>query len=106
MSQTVQGRRVAFLLAPEGIEQIELTEPGKAVEQAGGIPELISVQSGTGQAFRHLDKADTFPVDRVVTEAKVDGADSRSGRKTAPELSGINQRGINQQRGKTPDGPR
>ena len=72
MSQTLQGRRVAFLVAPEGIEQVELTEPWKAVEQAGGTPELISVQSGTVQAFKHLDKADTFPVDRVVTEANVD----------------------------------
>ncbi|MGH4023180.1 MAG: type 1 glutamine amidotransferase domain-containing protein [Pseudonocardiaceae bacterium] len=72
MSQTLQGWRVAFLVAPEGIEQVELTEPWQAVEQAGGTPELISVQSGTVQAFRHLDKADTFPVDRVVTEANVD----------------------------------
>lgn len=72
MSQPLQGRRVAFLVAPEGIEQIELTEPWKAVEQAGGTPELISVRSGTVQAFRHLDKADTFPVDHVVTEANVD----------------------------------
>ena len=72
MSQTLQGRRVAFLVAPEGIEQVELTEPWQAVEQAGATPELISVRPGTVQAFRHLDKADTFPVDRVVTEATVD----------------------------------
>lgn len=72
MSQTLQGQRVAFLVAPEGIEQVELTEPWKAVTEAGGTPELISVQPGTVQAFKHLDKADTFPVDRVVTEANVD----------------------------------
>lgn len=72
MSQTLRGRRVAFLVAPEGIEQVELTEPWKAVEQAGATPELISIQSGTVQAFHHLDRADTFPVDRVVTEANVD----------------------------------
>lgn len=72
MSQTLRGRRVAFLVAPEGIEQVELTEPWKAVEQAGATPELISIQPGTVQAFHHLDRADTFPVDRVVTEANVD----------------------------------
>ncbi len=72
MSQTLQGKRVAFLVAPEGIEQVELTEPWKAVTEAGGTPELVSVRPGTVQAFNHLDKADTFPVDRVVTEANVD----------------------------------
>lgn len=72
MPETLQGQRVAFLVAPEGIEQVELTEPWKAVQEAGGSPELISVQPGTVQAFNHLDKADTFPVDKVVTEANVD----------------------------------
>lgn len=72
MPQTLQGRRVAFLVAPEGIEQVELTEPWKAVQEAGGSPELISIRPGTVQAFNHLDKADTFPVDKVVTEANVD----------------------------------
>jgi protease I len=72
VSEPLQGSRVAFLVAPEGIEQVELTEPWKAVQQAGGTPELISVEPGTVRAFRHLDKADTFPVDRVLSEAKVD----------------------------------
>src|SRR6187551_1644760 len=68
-SQTLNGKRVAFLVAPEGIEQVELTEPWKAVEAAGGTPELLSTDSGEVQAFNHLDKADTFPVDRTVSEA-------------------------------------
>ncbi|HEU5160140.1 MAG TPA: type 1 glutamine amidotransferase domain-containing protein [Streptosporangiaceae bacterium] len=62
------GTTVAFLVAPEGIEQIELTEPWKAVEQAGGTPRLISTKSGRVQAFNHLDKADTFQVDATVDE--------------------------------------
>src|SRR3712207_9057413 len=66
--QTLQGKRVAFLAA-EGVEQIELTEPWKAVEAAGGTPELISIEAGHVQAFNHLDKADEFPVDHVVTQA-------------------------------------
>ena len=63
--------RVAFLVASEGIEQVELTEPWKAVEAAGHEPVLLSPESGTVQAFNHLDRADTFDVDLTVAEAKV-----------------------------------
>jgi len=68
MSNTLSGRRVAFVVAPEGVEQVELTEPWKAVTDAGGQPELVSTNAGEVQAFNHLDKADTFPVDKVVTD--------------------------------------
>ena len=64
-------KKIAFLVATEGIEQVELTEPWKAVEQAGHTPVLISTDSGEVQAFNHLDKADTFPVDVVVSSADV-----------------------------------
>jgi protease I len=63
------GRRIAFLMAGEGIEQVELTEPWDAVRAAGGEPVLVSPESGKVQAFNHLDKADTFPVDQTVAEA-------------------------------------
>src|SRR5215217_3987290 len=69
VSNTLSGLRVAFVVAPEGVEQVELTEPWKAVREAGGNPELISTKSGSIQAFNHLDKADTFPVDKVVGDA-------------------------------------
>jgi protease I len=69
MAGKLDGKRIAFLVAPEGIEQVELTEPWKAVEEAGGTPELISTDSGQVQAFNHLDKADTFPVDHTVDDA-------------------------------------
>ena len=65
----LQGKRIAFVVAPEGTEQVELTEPWKAVEAAGGSPELLSTEAGEIQAFNHLDKADTFTVDRTVSEA-------------------------------------
>jgi protease I len=68
MADTLNGKRVAFL-ATEGVEQIELTEPWKAVEAAGATPELVSLQDGEVQAFEHLDKADRFPVDRTAAEA-------------------------------------
>ena len=69
MSNTLDGRTIAFLVANEGIEQVELTEPWQAVEQAGGRPVLISPEPGKAQAFNHLDKADTFAVDVTVADA-------------------------------------
>ncbi len=69
MADELNGKTVAFLVAPEGIEQVELTEPWKAVEQAGGTPKLVSTESGSVQAFNHLDRADTFEVDETVDQA-------------------------------------
>ena len=69
MANELQGKKIAFLVAPEGAEQVELTEPWEAVKNAGGTPELLSTDSGEVQAFNHLDRGDTFPVDRVVSEA-------------------------------------
>jgi protease I len=69
MADKLQDKRIAFVVAPEGVEQVELTEPWKAVEQEGGTPELISTEDGQVQAFNHLDRADTFPVDRTVRDA-------------------------------------
>ncbi len=68
-SSPLTGKQVAFLVAHEGIEQVELVEPWKAVEQAGGTPKLVSPEPGTVQAFNHLDKADTFVVDVPVGDA-------------------------------------
>jgi protease I len=69
VSDRLQGKRIAFLTANEGVEQIELTEPMSAVREAGGEVELLAPETGEVQAFNHLDKADTFEVDRVVGEA-------------------------------------
>jgi protease I len=70
MADELKGKKVAFLVANEGIEQVELTEPRKALEEAGAETELIAPEAGEAQAFDHLDKADTFPVDRTAAEAK------------------------------------
>jgi protease I len=70
----LKGKRVAFL-ATDMVEQVELTEPWKAVEQAGGTPELVSLEEGEIQGFNHYDKADKFPVDRTVEEASADDYD-------------------------------
>jgi len=68
MSNELQGKKIAFL-ATDMVEQVELTEPWRAVEEAGGEPELISLESGEIQGFNHYDKGDTFPVDRTVDGA-------------------------------------
>jgi deglycase len=75
MANELQGKRIAFLAA-DMVEQIELTEPWKAVEQAGGRPELISIEEGSIQGFDHFDPADTFPVDRAVEEVSADDYDA------------------------------
>jgi protease I len=65
MASSLNGKTIAFLVAPEGVEQVELTEPWKAVEQAGGTPELVSTEVGKIQAFNHLTPADTFEADKA-----------------------------------------
>ena len=74
MSDRLQGKKVAFV-ATDGVEQVELTEPWKAVENEGGTPELISIESGEIQGFNHLDKDRKFPVDRTAEQAKADEYD-------------------------------
>src|SRR3954452_2170090 len=74
MADELKGKKIAFLAA-EGVEQVELTEPWKAVEQAGAKPELVSVDDGEVQAFNHLDKADTFPVDKKVSDVSASDYD-------------------------------
>ena len=69
MPGELNGKKVAFLVAQEGVEEVELTEPWKAVEKAGGEPVLIAPEEGDVQAFNHLDKGSTFPVDRSLEQA-------------------------------------
>jgi deglycase len=72
----LDGKRVAILVANEGIEQVELTEPRKALEAAGATVEVLAPETGEAQAFNHLDKADTFPVDKAVGTASADDYDA------------------------------
>lgn len=60
MSDRLQGKRIAFLTANEGVEQVELTESLEAVLDAGGEADLLAPERGEVQAFNHLDKGDTF----------------------------------------------
>jgi deglycase len=69
---SIDGKLVAFLVSKEGIEQVELTDPWQAVQKAGGTPRLISTEPGEVQAFHHLDRGDTFPVDETATDAQAE----------------------------------
>jgi protease I len=64
----LDGKRIAFLAA-DGVEQVELVEPRKAVEAEGAETDLISIEDGAIQGYEHLDKADTFEVDKAVGDA-------------------------------------
>jgi deglycase len=75
MANELQGKRVAFLMANEGVEQVEFIEPRKAVEDAGAEVDVIAPESEQVQGFNHLDKADTFDVDRTTADAKADDYD-------------------------------
>ncbi|TNM69410.1 type 1 glutamine amidotransferase [Streptomyces sp. NP160] len=70
MTDQLQGRKVA-VLAADGVEQVELTEPVKAIRDAGGEVVLLSLESGSIQAYENdVEPKDTFDVD-----AEVSGAD-------------------------------
>jgi len=71
MSNELAGRTIAFLVANEGIEQVELTDPWQSVVEAGGTPRLLAPESGKAQAFNHLTAADEFDVDVTVADAQV-----------------------------------
>lgn len=69
-------KKVAFLVAAEGIERVELTEPWKAVTDAGHQAVLVSPKAGEVQTFDHLDKAEKRPVDQTVADTKVEDFDA------------------------------
>jgi deglycase len=75
MANQLEGKRIAFLMANEGVEQVEYFEPRKAVEEAGAEVDVISTESGEVQGFEHLDKGETWDVDRTTSEAKAEDYD-------------------------------
>ncbi|MCX5043929.1 type 1 glutamine amidotransferase [Aldersonia sp. NBC_00410] len=74
--QSLQDHTVA-ILATDGVEQVELTAPRSAVEAAGARTVLVSLESGEIQAMnKDTEKADSFPVDRTVTEVSIEDFDA------------------------------
>lgn len=77
MANTLKGKRVAILIAPVGTEQVEFEQPRDAVRDAGAEIDVISFKAGEAQAMNHdVDKGDTFPVDKVVTDVSADDYDA------------------------------
>jgi protease I len=74
MANELQGKKIGFI-ATAGVEEVELTDPWKAVEEAGAKPELISIADGEVQAWQHFDKRGSFKVDKAIEEAHVDDYD-------------------------------
>ena len=68
--QKLQGKKIAFI-ATDMVEEVELTKPWEAVKEAGGEPELISIETGEIQAFNHYDKSNTYKVDKDFSAARV-----------------------------------
>jgi protease I len=69
MSDQLRGKKIAILVANEGVEEVELTSPLAALREAGAEVELLAPEEGAIQAFNHLDKGDTYRPDRSVGDA-------------------------------------
>jgi protease I len=75
MSDQLQDKRIAILVANEGVEEVELTSPRDALRKAGAEVDLLAPEGSEVQAFNHLDRGDTFTPDKVVGEADPDDYD-------------------------------
>jgi protease I len=75
MAESLQGKKIAFLMANEGVEQVELTRPLEAVKGAGAEADLVAPESGEIQAFNHLDKGDKFTADHAVGDVSASDYD-------------------------------
>ncbi len=75
MAAELKGRNIA-VLATEGVEQVELTEPVKALKEAGAHVEVVSDKTNEIQAFKHHDKGSKLPVDRPLDKAKPENYDA------------------------------
>lgn len=73
--KTLEGTKVAILVT-DYFEQVELTEPKKALEEAGATTRVVAPKPGTITAFKHDTKGDTFTVDLTLDEADPDDFDA------------------------------
>jgi protease I len=75
MADELNGKRIAFLMSNEGVEQVEYFEPRKAVEEAGAEVDVVATEAGEVQGVEHLDKAETWQADKSTKEANADDYD-------------------------------
>lgn len=69
MSDQLQGKKIAILVANEGVEEVELTSPRGALREAGADVDLLALEDTHVQAFNHLDKGSAFTPDKAVAAA-------------------------------------
>src|SRR3954453_8981728 len=72
---TLSGKKVAILVA-DGFEQVEMTKPREALDEAGAETKLVSLKSGQIQGMNHADKGDKFDVDLTLDEARPENFDA------------------------------
>jgi protease I len=75
MAEKLWGKKVA-ILATDGFEQVELTKPRAALDEAGARTTVVSIKPGKIQGMNHADKGDTVAVDRTLDEAKPEDFDA------------------------------
>ena len=77
MANELQGSKVAILVAPVGTEQVEFTEPKKAVESAGATVEVVGLQTGDAQTMNSdVNPGETFTVEKSVSEVSAGDYDA------------------------------
>jgi protease I len=75
MAQKLDGKKVAILVA-DGFEQVEMTKPRQALDEAGAQTKIVSLKSGKIQGMNHADKGDKFDVDLTVDQARPERFDA------------------------------
>jgi len=72
MNKKLTGKKVAILVA-DGFEQVEMTKPREALDEAGAETKIVSLKRGQIQGMHHADKGDKFDVDLAVADARPRG---------------------------------
>jgi len=75
MAGKLDGKKVAILVA-DGFEQVEMTKPRDALEQAGAETRIVSLKPGQIQGMHHADICDKFDVDLTVADARAEEFDA------------------------------
>ena len=75
MARKLEGKKVAILVT-DGFEQVEMTKPREALDEAGAETKIVSLKSGKIQGMHHADKGDKFDVDLTLDDARPDEFDA------------------------------
>jgi deglycase len=75
MARKLDGKKVAILVA-DGFEQVEMTKPRAALDEAGAQTKIVSLKSGKVQGMNHADKGDKFDVDLTLDQARPEKFDA------------------------------